>query len=1278
MHGEAMIFLLAACSDSALKTFNDPPYATITSHWEGDSVEEGYPVLFEAALGDSNHGKNELEARWLVDGGEQCPYVLSDEEGYTSCELRLQVDGTVTVQVRDPANAIDEASLDITVHPTEPPSAAIESPLPTDKLYSGELIQFSGAVSDPEDGPGELEVWWESSIQGRLEMESAPDENGSLLSFSTLEEGEHGLSLHVLDLSQKEASDSVIVTVGPPNSPPECEILSPASGDSFTHGETIVFEGMVSDADIVPDQLQAEWSSDKDGPLGGSIPDSAGSVLFGTGGISSDFHTITLSVLDELGASCSRNILIEISGPPSIEIHSPADGETVNEGEVIGFSATVTDSEDDPTDLLVDWSSSLDGDLGAPLPDSSGNLAFNTSPSVGSHSLTLTAVDTEGQLSIKSQTLTVNGLPTAPTVSIVPPAPLSGEDLLASASGSTDPEGQPITYSYQWLKNGLPSGNTGMFVSSADTLKGESWTVVATPGDGFGEGPPAEATVGISNSPPEISQLAIQPALVYASTEVECSATVSDPDPSDVIVELYTWTGPAGQLLGGQPTLPLGPGIVQPGDQLICTLETGDGDGGAASASVSATVQNSIPQIDDLQLSPDPAFTDTDIEATALASDGDLHSISLSYSWTVNGSSVLNNSQSLSSLHFEKGDTVAVSVTPSDGMDSGATATESLSISNAPPTIPSVQIIPESPLEGVDGLYCEIGEEAVDPDGDGIVYSFAWSVDEVPFTGAESTAHSGDTVPGVETYRHEEWTCSLVAGDGTEDSPEATDSVEIVSSCSSLALDGDNDGISIGDGQNLLEIENAFTIHAWIWLDAEWEDEAMSILDAETTSDSLSGGGNSGYALQIREGRLALHVGTGTQTEAHWTAENPIPTNQWVQVVGIRDGSQLQLWLNSAIEHEESGLPSDDISYEGGSLEHDRYQIGLSNPQGLGGVQQEFKGMIRDLGIWSRALDSTELSQLSFQSFDESIPDLVAYWPMDEGAGTSLEEEMGSQDGTAVGDPSWVDSCPFADDDGDGYPSWTDCNDDDASAQYSDGSSESCATISCKLIHFGGYSTGDGFYWLDPDNTGSYEAYCDMTDDGGGWTLVMKAVGGNFDYEDSIWTTDTLTGENDFDFAVVGLSKYDSFNSVPFTEVRSSNPQLFSDSHTHSFSTTYTSALELFSGSSIDVSRGMISYFNSGSDPENQHWGCSDHQAYGFNQMQYLGLDDLADGAACDQNGGARWGQRVNATHAGAGNHTGQGWGAYSTICTPYSSSGSDDPLCSTGLFAIRQLLWVR
>ena len=215
----------------------------------------------------------------------------------------------------------------------------------------------------------------------------------------------------------------------------------------------------------------------------------------------------------------------------------------------------------------------------------------------------------------------------------------------------------------------------------------------------------------------------------------------------------------------------------------------------------------------------------------------------------------------------------------------------------------------------------------------------------------------------------------------------------------------------------------------------------------------------------------------------------------------------------------------------------------------------------------------------------------------------------------------------------------------------------------------------NGLYWLDPDNTAPFEAYCDMSN--GGWTLVMKAINDNFEYDDPVWTTSTVESEHDFDFTT-GRSKYIAFNSVPFSQMRSTDPIVFTDEYIHNSHRQKTSALFLFSGQGIDVTAGLISYFNDISTPENQSFGCGQFPKYGFNQLQLFGLQPVGTQPDCDHNGGARWGQRVNAILDGDSAHSGQGWGAYSTICDPYSLDGSHDPLCDMGLFHISQLMWVR
>ncbi len=95
------------------------------------------------------------------------------------------------------------------------------------------------------------------------------------------------------------------------------------------------------------------------------------------------------------------------------------------------------------------------------------------------------------------------------------------------------------------------------------------------------------------------------------------------------------------------------------------------------------------------------------------------------------------------------------------------------SAGNHPPTAPTVWIDPDDPW-ACEELACWVIQDAEDPDGDPVSYTFSWELDGVPFPGA-----TGDTVSGDHTTEGQLWTCTVVASDGVDEGEPGQVSVEI-------------------------------------------------------------------------------------------------------------------------------------------------------------------------------------------------------------------------------------------------------------------------------------------------------------------------------------------------------------------------------------------------------------------------------------------------------------------------------------------------------------------
>jgi len=752
--------LLSACDgDQGLVVRNEEPTATITSHQDGASVLADRPISLTGRVSDADDPREELIAGFELDGAELCPKGPPGEGGEIRCETQLSAgEQSVSLVVVDPNDATGQDTITLDVQPTAPPQISLSLPTRDGTYYADEPVPVQGTISDAEDAVDDLIISLESSKDGPLDAELSIASDGSFSGELDLSSGRHDLLAVVQDTDRKTGQATVRVQVRPPNQAPTCAWDTEAGASEL--GLTAVFDATVADPDQAADTLSVAVRSDRDGELGTPTPDTEGAVRLSTDALTAGPHVLTLSVTDQAGDTCSDTLEWAVGRPPSLTVVSPGDGDVVTEGSEVAFELTVADEDDAETDLSVRITSDLDGELAVLTPDSGGSAGLRTSALTrGRHALTQRVTDPIGLYREVRQGLTINGRPSAPVISLAPDPARTADDLVVSIdTASVDPEGDPVTYTYAWTRNGSAStASTSDTLPASATEKGETWAVSVTPSDGLATGTAGTASLGIDNTPPTTGTPTVSPTSPTVEETVTCTPTGAADADGDSVSHTFAWT--VNGVADTETSDTFDASTTTRGDRIVCTVTPTDGtDAGTAVSSAAATVSNSVPSVDTVSVTPaSPTADDTLTCAYTGFDDADGDTDVSTYAWTVGGSTV-GSSATLSGA-FAKTDTVTCTVTPFDGIDSGTDVSASVTVVNKAPSIASVAVSPASP-DTTDALTCSWTGFS-DVDGDSDASTVEWSV-------GGSTVGTSTTLAAGTAERGDEVTCTVTPSDGSK------------------------------------------------------------------------------------------------------------------------------------------------------------------------------------------------------------------------------------------------------------------------------------------------------------------------------------------------------------------------------------------------------------------------------------------------------------------------------------------------------------------------------
>jgi hypothetical protein len=211
-----------------------------------------------------------------------------------------------------------------------------------------------------------------------------------------------------------------------------------------------------------------------------------------------------------------------------------------------------------------------------------------------------------------------------------------------------------------------------------------------------------------------------------------------------------------------------------------------------------------------------------------------------------------------------------------------------------------------------------------------------------------------------------------------------------------LVFDGINDHVTAPHTGAL----NAFPLTVVAWIKTSSATGTVGIVNKYVA------GSRSGYNLFMNGGALCAWYFRNSSSSAYDGGNCTLRAtgyndNLWHHVAYVVDGSSARLYVDGALKGSQAWTGNAGSPTTTQPIQVGRYP-------GVSGTQY-FPGSIDEVRVYNRSLTALEIGAL-MQSAPPSPPtNLIGYWPLDDGAGTTaVDASGGGQPGTLLNGPTWT------------------------------------------------------------------------------------------------------------------------------------------------------------------------------------------------------------------------------------------------------------------------------